>query len=189
MMSRKMSEENKDRLELGGSAIVFEVRGDVGERVQRLREKFDPVLANEIPVEITVAGSSGVGPIAFGQDGETVLNELGRIARRLKPFEAWLGRVIRFPGTDIFVFEVLPREPFELFYRWLSDSSIVFEPIVNPFFPHCSLHIWGPVGPELAAEMLRQRIKGSFRVDSFAVYQRIGEKTVGLAERFPLTGP
>lgn len=173
-----------DRLELGGSAIVCEVQGTVKEQVQRLREKFDPVLANDIPVEITVAGSSGIGSITFGQDGAAILDELARIAKQLKPFEARLGSVTRFPGTDIFVFEVLPREPFETIYHWLLGSSIAFASSINPFFPHCSLHIWGKVEPEQEAEMMRQRITGSFWVDSFAVYQRIDDKAVGLVDRF-----
>lgn len=175
-----------DRLELGGSAIVMEIRGRVRQQVQWLREEFDPVLADNIPVEITVAGSSGIGPILPGQDGAVILNELSCIAHRMKPFEARLGQVTRFPGTDIFVFEVLPREPFETFYQWLLDTSIQFDSSPHPFFPHCSLHIWGEVGPELEAKMMQQTITDSFWVDSFAIYQRVEERAVALVERFCL---
>lgn len=178
---------SQDEIELAGTAVVMELPDPVKQAVQKLRERFDPFLADNIPVEITIAGSSGMGTIAPGQNGAFILDELQKVASKMKAFRACLGKVICFPGTPIHVFEVLPLEPFNQLYRLLTASPIIFTQSSHPFFPHCSLHIWGEVGAFQRKEMMRQTVPGDFWLDSFALYQLVQGKTAVLVKRFNLT--
>jgi len=55
--------------------VVLEIPSPVAEGIRAWRERFDPIVAT-FPVEITVIGSSGVGPLARDQDPAAVFATL-----------------------------------------------------------------------------------------------------------------
>lgn len=176
-------------LDLTDAAVVMELPYPIRERVQRLRDCFDPVLANNIPPEITVAGSSGVGPIAPGQDGRKILKSLASIAHQWQPFRAELGPVRQFPNSTVYAFSVKDEEPFYRFHRALLATGIRFKPSEYPFSPHCSLHIWGKLPKKAHQRISSCSVKGEFLIDSFALYQLVQGKAAALVERFKFNTP
>src|SRR4051812_32480848 len=81
-------------------------------QVMAVRQRYCERLPN-IPVELTVAGSSGVGAIRAQLDPADVVARLTRFCAVTPPITAEFGAVVRFPATDIFVFSMADPIPFE----------------------------------------------------------------------------
>ncbi|HOJ76921.1 MAG TPA: 2'-5' RNA ligase family protein [Bacillota bacterium] len=171
-------------INLSNVAIVLELPPTVAEKVLDLRAIYDPDLALNIPVEITVAGSSGLGTIEPDQDSELVFAELEQIAQETAPFEIYLDKVFRFPNSLVYSFAIGAAQPIIDLHRRLAASKIRFKASPYPFVPHCSLHIWGELDPELESELLKIQITDRFMLDSFALYQLVEAKAVALVKRY-----
>jgi 2'-5' RNA ligase len=150
--------------------IVAELPEQIADWVTSVRQELEPGIAH-MPCEITLAGSSGVGPLKIGQklkDVERILSEL--LEHRL-PFEARFLRVGNFPNTEIFFLEPT-REPFDELHSLIAKSSLEFEANPFPFNPHCSLKGFTPLQPR-DGERLEQLVIPAepFRIRSVAVYE------------------
>lgn len=107
-------------------------------RILELRRKWDPWRAS-MPVEITIAGSGGVGPLEPGQDPAWVFDVLGRLASDIGPLSVRFESVQRFAGTALFYLEPLPAEPLIGLHKAVAESGIRFKPSNFPFVPHCTI--------------------------------------------------
>ena len=58
-----------------------------------MRERYDPEIAR-LPVEITIAGSSGLGVLSQGQQPEQVFDILNRIGRKFHEHQRITKRVM-----------------------------------------------------------------------------------------------
>jgi hypothetical protein len=67
--------------------IVAEIPEPVRSQVQALRDSLNTLTA-KLPVEITLAGSSGVGPIPPGTDLSLIKRHLDRTLPDISPFRA-----------------------------------------------------------------------------------------------------
>lgn len=118
--------------------IVLELPPSTGDRVLDIRRRYDQRLA-DFPVEITVAGSSGLGSISQNQDARAVFTSLASIA------DDYLPITTRFVGISCFetgpVVWLQPAEsaPFVALQQSLKASEIQFLPHKFPYTPHCSL--------------------------------------------------
>src|SRR5438445_7789946 len=65
-----------------------------------------------LPAEITVAGSTGNGPVKSGQDPATVYRLIDEVAAATMAIQASFGPVLRYPDTDIFVLTLADEAPF-----------------------------------------------------------------------------
>lgn len=187
-MNQAVLASDKEQINLTATAVVLEVPFPVSQRIQELRERFDPVLARSVPVEITIAGSSGLATLAPGQDSGAVLAALQQIAAVIPPFTAAFGRAFRFPRSTVYALTVKPLRPFRELHQRLKTAPIKFLPSPFHFMPHCSLHIWGELPETLAQEILQTRIPERFTIRNMALYQRVSDTAVALVTRFPLTG-
>lgn len=116
------------------------------ERILQLRRKWDPGRAT-MPVEITVAGSGGVGPIEPGQDERTVHEALGRLASTTEPISVRLTSLREFPNTSLCYLEPVPPEPLIALHGAIASSGIRFKPSPFPFVPHCTIANVRPDAP------------------------------------------
>ena len=117
--------------------IVAELPGPVAAWVREMRGQFEPGIAH-LPAEITLAGSSGVGPIAPGQSVASVQQMLeAALAGRL-PFAARFSGIGNFPGTGIF-FAAPEPGPFNAIHAAIVASGIAFGPSPFSYNAHCSL--------------------------------------------------
>jgi len=125
--------------------VVAELPGPVAAWVREIRGQFEPEIAH-LPAEITLAGSSGVGPIHPGQSIASVRQMLAvALAGRL-PFEARFIGIRSFPGTEIF-FAAPEPEPFAALHASVVASGVSFGPSPFSYKAHCSLKGFTPLKP------------------------------------------
>ena len=167
--------------------IVLDVPPPFAGYVMDIRERHQDTFRASLPVEITVAGSSGVGVLEPGQAAQEVFSRLDEIASQTSAFEAEFGPAIRFEGTDIFVLTLVDETPFHELHRRISQSGIRFKPSLFPYKPHCSLRSRSPVTDAEAAELLGVQIPGKFRLDTVSVY-RLKQLPMDLLFRTKLSG-
>ncbi|MGQ0537345.1 MAG: hypothetical protein ACT4R6_00230, partial [Gemmatimonadaceae bacterium] len=67
--------------------VVVEVRGRAGSAIRALQESCDPRLAAWMPPHLTLAGSSGVGPLPAVIPLERLRSALEPIAQTTAPFQ------------------------------------------------------------------------------------------------------
>src|SRR3954462_396238 len=79
-----------------------------------------------LPVEITVAGSSGVGPLVREQSRDEVFATLAELATRWLPLTATFGRIERFPGSPVMYLSMTDEGPFAALHQALIGTSIRF---------------------------------------------------------------
>jgi hypothetical protein len=123
-----------------------------------------------LPAEITVAGSSGVGPLAPHQGLDELALVLAEIASNTQPIEASFGPVIRFEGTDIFVLTLEDTTPIDALHQRIARCPIRFQSTPFPFLPHCTLRSRSPVTAEEATDLLETVLPGSFVLETLSVY-------------------
>jgi len=151
--------------------IVAEIPEPVRSQVQALRDSLNTLTAR-LPVEITLAGSSGVGPIPAGTDLSLVKRHLDWTLSDIPPFRARFTAIRKFPNTSVFYLEPFDRSPFDHLHHKLCISAIPFLEIRWPYNPHCTLR----GGERLSADAEFELVSRSFPQEEFwintvSVYQ------------------
>jgi 2'-5' RNA ligase len=151
--------------------IVLEIPPPVSGAIQALRDSLATPTAR-LPVEITVAGSSGTGPIPPGTDRNTTEAALKPVLAGLKPFSMRFQEIRRFPNTNIFYLAPQERQPFDQIHAALAASGITFAPNRWPYNPHCTLR-GGPMTDRDSAEAILSLSfpKQEFVIDTVSIYE------------------
>ena len=117
--------------------VVADLPTHIAAWVRATRLAFEPTISH-LPAEITLAGSSGVGPIAAGQSIESTRSKLVTALAGRLPFEARFDGIGNFPGTDIFFASPEP-EPFIALHLAIVNSGVTFGSSAFAYRPHCSV--------------------------------------------------
>lgn len=152
------------------SYIVLDLPSPVKEKIYDIRNYHKDKLRASLPVEITVAGSGGVGVIEPGQDNEFVFNTIKNIAEKMSPITASFKDVLRFPGTDLFVFTLKDEEKFRRLHEEIIKSGIKFKPNKFPYKPHCTLRSRTPITDAEVEEVMTTRLSDEFILDTISIY-------------------
>src|SRR5581483_4773315 len=96
-------------------------------------------LTAKLPVEITVAGSSGVGPIPAGTDLGLIRDEVDRVAKMMAAFDLEFAAIRHFPRTGVFYLAPKDRRPFDSLHAVLASTKLPFIASPFPYNPHCTL--------------------------------------------------
>jgi 2'-5' RNA ligase len=156
------------------SFIVAEIPEPVRSQVQATRDSLNTLTA-KLPVEITLAGSSGVGPIPAGTDLSLIKRHLDRILPRISPFRARFSAIRAFPNTSIFFLEPFDRSPFDQLHQELRVSGIPFSESQWPYNPHCTLCAGEPLSADAADELASRAFpQEEFWINTVSVYQLDG---------------
>jgi 2'-5' RNA ligase superfamily len=152
------------------SFIVAELPDPIANWVKFARQILEPGIAH-MPAEITLAGSSGVGPLKIGQNLEDIERTLCEVLEQRLPFEARFLRVGNFSNTEIFFLEPA-RKLFDELHSLIANSDLEFEANSFPFNPHCSLKGFTPLQPG-DRERLEQLVIPAelFTIRSVAAYE------------------
>ena len=75
-----------------GIFILAELPGEAGEQVRALQQRFDPKLGRLTPPHVTLAGSSGVGPIPTDTPVGLVLGQMSVAAGFLEGSPDWISQ-------------------------------------------------------------------------------------------------
>jgi 2'-5' RNA ligase len=151
--------------------IVLEIPEPVRGAIQSLRD-FLATPAARLPVEITVAGSSGLGPIPAGTDKDETETILKSVLAGLKPFRVQFQEIRCFPNTNIFYLAPQDRQPFDRIHETLKNSGIKFGPNPWPYNPHCTLR-GGPMNNHTSAEQILNLSvpQLEFVIDTLSIYE------------------
>ena len=106
--------------------------------VRRLRSAYDPPRAG-FPVEITVAGSSGLGWFSPDQTPEVIAEHVRAIAQDVLPFTCTFSGVEVCPQSRVYYLALANEEPFHSFQRALAASPLRFEAAQFSYKPHCTI--------------------------------------------------
>ena len=149
-----------------GIFVIAEVGGAVGERIRQIQRQYDPKLANALPPHVTIAGSSGVGPIAADTAVVELRARLQPICRDTAVLELPLQHPHRFMQTDIIVLPIDPYGPIRPLYERIAASGLRFAGTKHTFTPHVTLSFYRTLEPDDARRLLAMRIEEPLRITS-----------------------
>ena len=165
-LSSSIDSELSDKWRRGpGIFVVTDVRGPAGVRIHQLQRAHDPKLANYLPPHITLAGSSGVGPIDASTERGRLRELLGEIAATTAPMTLRFGAPIRFMQTDIIVLPLDPHGALRELHDRIARSGLSFQAARFSFTPHVTLSFFRTLTTAQRRELLALRVEEPFVLD------------------------
>jgi 2'-5' RNA ligase len=171
-----------------GIFIIAEITGPEGERIAQLQAAYDPRLVKLGRPHVTLAGSSGVGPIAPDTALDELESKLGPIAASTPPITLRFGRPTRFMQTEIVVLPLDPHGPLRTLHERIKTSGLRAAPPRFFFTPHVTLSLYREQPRESLNELLRMRFDEPVVIDRIECHLT---KDTGESRRLlelPLTG-
>ena len=167
--------------------IVLDLPSPIKEWGSAVRSKFDAYQA-QLPPEITVAGSSGIGVLSKNQEADVVFRAVEKVAMEFLPIHTAFVSIERFPSVPVFWLKPMDRVPFDMLHRALPAAGIKFIPSPFPFNPHCTLSSTVEHNDEEVRELLELSVpKKSFVLETLNMYQLVENRAIMLRS-FPLGG-
>jgi len=165
-VSSSIDAELSDKWRRGpGIFVVIDARGPAGERIHAIQHAYDPKLANYLPPHLTLAGSSGVGPIDPKTSRERLREVLGEIAASTAPMTLAFKAPIRFMQSDIIVLPLDHHGPLRDLYERIATSGLAFQPARFSFTPHVTLSFFRTLTAPQRRELLAVRLEEPLVVD------------------------
>jgi 2'-5' RNA ligase len=153
-----------------GIFVLSEIGGVLGERIRDVQRRFDPKLARETPPHVTLAGSSGVGPIVPSTPVERIREALAPIAASTPPLELPFEPPHRFMATNIVVLPLDPHGPLRRLHDRIARSGLTFARAKFTFTPHVTLSFYPTLPRDAFRELLAIRFDEPARLDRMTVY-------------------
>ena len=173
---------------ISGIFILSELKGALGERVHEMQLRFDPKLAAMNRPHITLAGSSGVGPLPPTVPVHLLRERLAPIAASTPPLELEFMRPHHFMQTNIVSFPLDPHGPLRELHDRIATCGLPFTPARFPFTPHVTIHFYPELtGPKLR-ELLHLRLPDPARLDCLQCYFTQDPQPARKMLELPLTG-
>jgi 2'-5' RNA ligase len=169
--------------------ILAELHGAAGVRIREIQREFDPKLA-AIPTlpHITVAGSSGVGPMVPTTTVDRIAEALSPIAADTPPMSLRFEPPHRFMQTNIIVLPLDPHGPLRVLHDRIATSGLTFEPARFAFTPHCTLSFYPTPDKAMLRRILSVRVEEPAVIDRIAVFHTMDPQPSRKLLELPLTG-
>jgi 2'-5' RNA ligase len=165
-VSSSIDAELSDKWHQGpGIFVVIDARGPAGEKIHAIQMAYDPKLANYLPPHLTLAGSSGVGPIDPKTPREQLRAVMEEIAADTAPMELQFKAPIRFMQTDIVVLPLDHHGPLRELHARIATSGLAFQPARFAFTPHVTLSFFRTLTAAQRRELLAMRLEEPLVVD------------------------
>jgi 2'-5' RNA ligase len=148
-----------------GIFIIGPITGAVGARIAELQATHDPRILKLGKPHVTIAGSSGTGPIAANTTVAELEKALAPIAATTAPMELRFGRPTRFMQTEIVVLPLDPHGPLRTLHERIKTSDLRAAPPRFFFTPHVTLSLYRELPKDVLAELLRARFDEPFVLD------------------------
>ena len=156
--------------EKSGIFIIAPITGPVGDRIAALQGEHDPRILKLGPPHVTVAGSSGVGPIRPSTPVPLLREKLEPIASTTAPFEIRFQAPMRFMQTKIVSLPLDPHGLIRRLHERIATSGIEFPPARFAFTPHCTLNFYRTLTPDTQRQLLALRVTEPALIDRIEVY-------------------
>jgi len=173
-----------------GIFVFSPIGGDVGARITELQRRYDPRLGalGQAP-HVTLAGSSGMGPIAPDTTRDELVERLGPIAASTAPITLRFGRPTRFMQTQIVVLPLDPHGPLRTLHERIRTAGFRAARPRFYFTPHVTLNLYRELPRELLAALLAERFDEAVTIDSLEVHLTRDTGESRPLASFALTGP
>ena len=154
-----------------GIFVFAPIGGDVGARIAAVTRQYDPRLAalDQAP-HVTVAGSSGMGPIAPDTTREELDAAIAPIAASTAPITLRFGRPTRFMQTQIVVLPLDPHGPLRTLHERIKTSGLRAARPRFYFTPHVTLNLYRELPPELLISLLAERFDEPVTIDTLEAH-------------------
>jgi 2'-5' RNA ligase len=149
-----------------GIFVIASIPGPVGERIAELQAEYDPRLTRLGPPHVTIAGSSGMGPIAADTTVEQLREKLGPIAQSTAPITLRFGRPQKFMQTEIVVLPLDPHGPLRALHEKIKTSGLRAAHPRFYFTPHVTLNLYRELPPDVLRKLLAERFDEPSTIDS-----------------------
>ena len=171
-----------------GIFVIAEIHGPAAKRIRQIQKRFDPRLAKEWPPHVTLAGSSGMGPIDAATPVEELKRRLEPVARATPPLLLAFGHPVRFMQTNIVVLPLNPHGPLRELHERIKMSGLRYERARFAFTPHCTLSFYPELPAEKLREVLAMHVGDPADIESIQVYHTRQDKASTKLFELPLTG-
>ena len=156
-----------------GLFIIAEIGGTAGKVIREINEKYDIRLARYKPPHVTIAGSSGAGPLPSSVTKSELWDKLAPITSTAQPLTLSLGNPIRFMQSDIVVLPLDPHGPLRILHDRIVTSGLPFQRARFTFSPHCTLSLYPSLTAETERELMSIRVREPVLIDRIVVYQTL----------------
>lgn len=151
------------------SYLIAELSGDIVPIVQQFRRQYNPDRVGW-PVDITIAGSSGVGTFTEGQVLSEIVDKLEHIIHSNYFTEVEFTGVERFSNTGIYYLSP-KRKKFDKLHDEVVKSGVMFNDNAWSYNPHCTL-ISGSSDAEYVSELFSGiNTPNHAIIESISIYQ------------------
>ncbi len=148
-----------------GIFIIATIPGGEGDRIAALQATYDPRLLKLGRPHVTLAGSSGMGPIAADTRIAELDERLTPIATTTAPITLRLARPMRFMQTQIVVLPLDPHGPLRTLHERIKLSGLRSTPARFFFSPHVTLSLYREQPRTALASLLRERFDEPVTID------------------------
>jgi 2'-5' RNA ligase len=149
-----------------GIFILAPIHGPTGERIAEVQAEYDPRLARLGPPHVTLAGSSGMGPILARTTLEELREHLAPIAERTAPIELHFGAPTRFMQTEIVVLPLDPHGPLRALHEAIKTSGLRATAPRFYFTPHATLSLYREQPKDAMRALLAMRFDEPATIDT-----------------------
>ena len=140
-----------------GIFVIAPIGGELGERIAELQRTHDPRILKLGRPHVTLAGSSGMGPI----DARTPVGELEAALRPIAddtpPITVQFGLPTRFMQTEIVVLPLDPHGPLRTLHERIKLSTLTAAAPRFYFTPHVTLSLYRELPKDALARILAYR--------------------------------
>ncbi len=171
-----------------GLFILAMVEGPAADRIQAIQREYDPKFATAHRPHLTLAGSSGVGPIHAGTSIETVRAALVPVAAATPPLALAFGPPTRFMQTNVVSLPLDPHGPLRVLHDRIAQSGLAFSAARFTFTPHVTLSFYPTLSRDRLRELLSLRITEPARFASLAISSTDDPLPPKLVLEIPLGG-
>ena len=175
-------------MQLNGIFILAELPVEIGAKIRRINEQYDPRLAKYKPPHITLTGSSGAGPIPPFVTPEEMREKLEPVTSTIAPITATFLPPQRFMQTDIIVLPLDPHGALRALHDGIITSGLPFARARYTFSPHCTLSLYQTLDADSRRELLNVRISEPFVISAIQLYHTRDPQPSKKLLELPLTG-
>lgn len=148
-----------------GIFVIAPILGEAGERIRVIQRKYDAKLAGLGVPHISVAGSSGTGPILPGTTEAQLRAALEPVAQRAAPLALPFGPPMRFMQTNIVSLPLDPHGALRDLHEAIRGSGLRFLPARFAFSPHATLSYFPSLDRATERELLAIRVREPAFID------------------------
>jgi 2'-5' RNA ligase len=175
-------------LALNGIFILAELPPEIADQIRAINERYDPKLSRYKPPHLTLAGSSGAGPIPPSATVEEMREKLEPITRDTAPITLSFQAPQRFMQTNILVLPVDSHGPLRILHDRIVTSGLPFTRARYTFSPHSTLSLYQSLDGKAIRELLKTRIPEPFVISAIQLYHTRDPQPSRKLLELPLTG-